>query len=204
MTLMAGEYAAHEGEDRALFAVLEGRIEAVKQTDGIERVVGQRHRGEIFGQFPIVFGTVFPVGFRAADTSRVMRIAPEAYHAIAAVAPDVGKEVVRLAAHRMSGLRGLQGLAADPPPPRAVVLGHPWDAAGTELRRFLDLNQVTFNWLTSDTPGLGGVWGGPLPAEADWPAIRLIGGKTVVRPHFAGSLSCSSSEPRRTLQSTTR
>ena len=73
----------------------------------------------------------------------------------------------RLAAHRMSGLRGLQGLAADPPPPRAIVLGHRWDAGCAELRRFLDRNQVTFRWLTPDTPDLAEVWGGPLPAEAD-------------------------------------
>src|SRR2546427_12763010 len=25
-------------------------------------------------------------------------------------------------------------------------------------------------------------WGGPLPAEADWPVIRLVDGKTVARP----------------------
>lgn len=184
VTLMAGEYAANEGDDRALFVILEGRIEAVKHTDGIERVVGQRQPGEVFGEFPIVFGTVFPVGFRAAQTTRVMRIAPEDYHAMAAVAPGVGKEVGRLAAHRMSGLRGLQGLAADPPPPRAIVLGDRWDTACTELKRFLDRNQVTFRWLTRDAPDPEEVWGGPLPAEDDWPAIRLIGGKTVVRPHF--------------------
>lgn len=38
ITLVAGEYAAHEGAERALFAVLEGRIEAIKLVDGIERV----------------------------------------------------------------------------------------------------------------------------------------------------------------------
>ena len=84
----------------------------------------------------------------------------------------------------MSGLRGLQGLAADPPPPRAIVVGHRWDAACTELRRFLDRNQVTFKWLTSETPDPAKAWGGPIPAEDDWPAIRVIGGKTVIRPHF--------------------
>ena len=26
--------------------------------------------------------------------------------------------------------------------------------------------------------------GWPLPGEADWPAIRIVDGKTVVRPHF--------------------
>jgi thioredoxin reductase (NADPH) len=183
ITLMAGEYAAHEGADRALFALLDGRIEAVKQTDGIERVVGQRHPGDVFGEFPIVFGTVFPVGFRAAETSRVMRIEAAEYHAIAAVVPEVAKEVGALAANRVTGDRGLQALAADPPPPRAIVLGHRWDTACSELRRFLDRNQVTFKWLTPDAPDAAGAWGGPLPAEEDRPAIRLIGGKTVVRPH---------------------
>lgn len=62
--LAAGEYAAHEGGERALFAVLEGRIEPVKHVDGIERVVGVRNPGDIFGEVPIALGTVFPVGFR--------------------------------------------------------------------------------------------------------------------------------------------
>jgi thioredoxin reductase (NADPH) len=184
VTLMPGEYAAHEGDDRALFAVLEGRIEPVKHTDGIERVVGRRLPGEIFGEFPLVFGTLFPVGFRAAEPSRVMRVEAADYHAVAAAVPQVGKEIGRLAAHRASGLRGLQGLAADPPPPRAIVVGHRWDVACTELRRFLDRNQVTVRWVTPDAPEATQVWGGPLPAEADCPAIQVIGGKTVVRPQL--------------------
>ena len=61
--------------------VLEGRIEPVKLVDGIERVVGGRHPGDIFGEVPIVLGTVFPVGFRAAEPSRVMRLEPHDYHA---------------------------------------------------------------------------------------------------------------------------
>src|SRR4051794_644456 len=65
--LVAGEYAADEGSERALFAVIEGRIEPVKLVDGIERVVGERHPGDVFGEVPIVLGTVFPVGFRAAE-----------------------------------------------------------------------------------------------------------------------------------------
>src|ERR687893_469267 len=87
ISLTPGEYAAHERDDRALFAVLEGRIEAVKTLDGIERVVGERRPGDIFGEVPIALGTVFPVGFRAAETSRVMRIEPRDYHAVAAAAP---------------------------------------------------------------------------------------------------------------------
>jgi thioredoxin reductase (NADPH) len=184
VSLVAGEYAAHEGAERALFAVLEGRIEPVRLVDGVERVLGERQPGDLFGEVPIVLGTVFPVGFRAAEASRVMRIDAHDYHAVAAVVPDVATEVGRLAAHRMGGSRGLQGIAAEPPPPRAIVVGQRWDAACAELRRFLDRNQVTFKWLTPDTPDAEDEWGGPLPAEADWPAIRVVDGKTVIRPHF--------------------
>ena len=60
ISLSAGEYAANEGDERALFALLDGRIEAVKVVDGIDRVVGQRHPGDIFGEVPITLGTVFP------------------------------------------------------------------------------------------------------------------------------------------------
>jgi thioredoxin reductase (NADPH) len=182
ISLAPGEYAAPQGSEPALFAVLDGRIEPVQQTEGVERVVGARDPGEIFGEVPITLGTVFPVGFRAAVPSRVMRIEPRDYHAIASASPDVAKEVGRLASHRISGLRGLQGLAADPPPPRAIVVGHRLDPACGELRRFLTRNQVTFDWLSPDTPASLERWDGPLLADGDMPAIRVIGGKTVIRP----------------------
>src|SRR5437762_2109636 len=52
ISLVPGEYAAYQGGERALFAVLDGRIEAVMLVDGIERVVGERHPGDIFGEVP--------------------------------------------------------------------------------------------------------------------------------------------------------
>ena len=182
ITLAPGEYAANPGDERALFALLEGRIEAVKIEDGIETVVGERSPGEVFGEVPITLGTVFPVGFRAAEESRVMRLEPRDYHAVAAVAPDVALEVGRLSAFRMTGPGGLQGLAAKPPRPRAIVLGHRWDAECTELRRFLDRNQIVYRWLQPDIPEDAEQWWGALPAEGDYPALRVVDGKTVVRP----------------------
>src|SRR6266516_4974885 len=101
ISLVPGEYAAHESDAGALLAVLEGRIEATKLVDGIERVVGERKPGEIFGKVPITLGTVFPAGFRAAEASRVIRIEPHDYHAVAAGEPKLVQEVGRLASHRI-------------------------------------------------------------------------------------------------------
>ena len=72
--LAEGEFAVHEGEERALFAVLEGRIEAVKVIDGIPSVLGVRVPGDVFGEVPITLATTFPSGFRASEPSRVMQV----------------------------------------------------------------------------------------------------------------------------------
>ena len=184
LNLVPGEFAAEEGAEPALFAVLDGRIEATRSVDGIDRVLGERLPGDVFGEVPISLGTFFPVGFRAAGQTRVMRIEPKDYHAVAAVAPEVAQEIGKLAGHRMSGSRGLQGLAAEPPPPRATVLGHQWDAECGDLRRFLVRNQISFDWLKPDEPDAAEQWGGPIPASADMPVIRVAAGKTVVKPQL--------------------
>jgi thioredoxin reductase (NADPH) len=183
ISLLAGEYAAPQGSERALFALLEGRIQAVKLDDGVERVVGERQPGDVFGEVPITLGTVFPVGFRAAEPSRVLRIEPRDYHVVAATTPDLAREVGKLAQHRMGGAAGLQGLAAAPPP-RAVVFGSRLDADCAELRRFLDRNQISFAWVTPEAPDAAERWGAPPPAEDDRPALRTLDGKTVVRPEL--------------------
>ena len=180
--LVPGEYAVHAGDERALFAVLEGRLETVTLVDGIERVVGGRRVGDLVGEVPIALGTPFPFGFRAAEPSRLMRVEAQDYHAIAASAPEVGVKLGVLARERIGGL---QGITADAPPPRAIVVGHRWDASCGRLRRFLDRNQVTFRWITPDAPDAADQWGGPLPAEADCPVIRIVDGTTVVRPQLS-------------------
>jgi thioredoxin reductase (NADPH) len=184
ISLSPGEYAVHDGDERALFGVLEGRIEAVKVVDGVERVIGERQPGDVFGEISIVLGTPHPAGFRAAEASRVVRIEPHDYHAVAAVAPEVAKLVGRLASDRIAGPRGLQALASAPAPFRAIVLGHRWDASCAELRRFLDRNQIRSRWLQPDVPADAEQWWGALPAEGDYPVIRVVNGKTVVRPQL--------------------
>jgi thioredoxin reductase (NADPH) len=179
--LASGEYAVHPGDGRALFAVLEGRLETVALADGVERVVGGRGVGDLVGEVPIALGTTFPFGFRAAEPTRLLRVEARDYHAVAAAEPEVGVKLGVLARERIGGL---QGITADPPPPRALVVGHKWDAACTELRRFLERNQITFRWMTPDAADAVEEWGGSLPAEGDLPAIRVVGGRTAVRPHL--------------------
>ena len=104
IALSAGEYAAQQGAERALFGLLDGGIEVVQIVDGVERIVGRREPGDIFGEVPITLGSAFPVGFRASEDgpARVLKLDAHDYHALAAVAPDVASAVGKLASHRIT------------------------------------------------------------------------------------------------------
>src|SRR5262249_62095169 len=102
--------------------------------------------------------------------------------AVASVAPGVHQEVGRLAQNRITGPRGLQGVAENRPGPRALVLGHGWDAECTGLRRFLERNQITYKLVNPDTDDAEGQCGGPLPPPDEMPAIRRLRGQGVGGP----------------------
>ncbi|MBX9964190.1 MAG: FAD-dependent oxidoreductase [Burkholderiales bacterium] len=177
--LEPGDYAVYEGGERALFAVLTGRIEVVKLVEGIERHLGWRQPGSIFGEIPIVFGTVFQGSFRAAEASRVMRVDPRWYFTIASQAPEISEQLGAMARDRISGL---QGLAAQPPKSRLTLVGHRWDTLCSDLRRFLGRNQVTFDWITRDSPDLAAKWPGLDAADGDEAVARLEDGMVLKRP----------------------
>jgi len=165
--------------ETALYAVLAGKIEVVKLVDGIERTLGWRVPGQIFGEVPIAFGTAFVGGYRASEPSRVMRVDPKQYYAVAAALPEISVKVGLLARERIGGL---QGIAAEPPPPRITLVGHHWDPACRELRQCLERNQISYDWMTPDAPDLPARWPGPRPAEDDCPIVRLDDGTIFRRP----------------------
>jgi len=177
--LGAGEFAVHEGGERALFAVLSGKVEVVKLIDGIEKTLGWRVPGTIFGEVPIAFGTPFPGGYRASEPSRVMRVDPRQYYAIAAASPEISVKVGNLARERIGGL---QGIVAEPPKPRVTMIGHRWDTVCIELRRFLARNQITFDWMTPDSSELLTRWPGARPTDDDCPVLKLADGTLISRP----------------------
>ena len=89
--LNAGEYAVYEGEPPALFVVLEGAIEVIKLVDGIERKIGVRMPGKLFGEIPLVFGTQFQASFRASEPTRVLKVEARPYYAVAASSPELAR-----------------------------------------------------------------------------------------------------------------
>jgi thioredoxin reductase (NADPH) len=183
ISLCPGEYAVREGDERALLGLIEGRIEVVRLVDGVERMIGKRLPGDVIGEVPIVLGMPYPAGFRATEASRVFRIEPHDYHALAAVVPELAKRMGLLASNRISGPKGLQAIVSNAAPFRATVLGHRWDVSCAELRRFLDRNQIRFKWLQPDLPA-DAEQCRALQPEGDYPVLRVVDGQALVRPQL--------------------
>ncbi|WP_341678249.1 FAD-dependent oxidoreductase [Niveibacterium sp. SC-1] len=176
--LSAGEYAVHQGGERALFIVISGRIEVTKSIDGIERVIGARAPGQIFGEVPITFGMPFQGSYRATEATRVMHVAARDFHALAATNPEVLTRVATLASERIGGLRGI---ATAQPRARAVMLGHRWDDTVRELRSFLTRNQISYDWVLPDAPDRTTRWSGPTVSDEELPALVCDDGTVLKR-----------------------
>lgn len=191
--LGTGEFAVPEGGERALFAVLSGKMEVVKLFDGIERVLGWRLPGTIFGEVPLAFGSPFPGGYRATEPSRVMRVEPQDYYTIASSSPELALQMGALARERISGL---MGLTAEPPKTKVIIYGHRWDTACADFRRFLARNQISHNWVSSDSPEFAAQWDGQPPSDLECPVLRLVDGSIISKPtlrELAGRLGLQTS-----------
>ena len=178
--LQPGEYAANENEGRALLVVLDGDTTVTKIVDGIERIIGQRGPGMVFGEVPMTLGAPFLANLRAATAARVMRIEPRHFHEISAASPEFASAVGALARDR---IEGLNDIASERPVPRATIVGERYDSQCRALRDFLDRNGVTFEWMTPDdaqeSPDC-------VPAferiKGRFPAVVLEGGSLLVQP----------------------
>ncbi|HEU0204333.1 MAG TPA: FAD-dependent oxidoreductase, partial [Burkholderiaceae bacterium] len=166
--LAPGDYAVHEGDERALYVVLAGRIEVTKSIDGIERVIGMRAPGQMFGEVPITFGTPFQGSYHATEPTRVMHITARQFHALAAANPAVLTHVAAVASERIGGLRGI---ATAPMKARAVLLGQTGDDTARALRTFLGRNQISYDWVTPDAPDRATRWTGPALTDDELPAL---------------------------------
>ncbi|KQT01914.1 FAD-dependent oxidoreductase [Cellulomonas sp. Leaf395] len=165
-SLLPGEYAVHEGDERALFVVVDGRVDLTKEINGVERVIGPRGPGEIYGEVPVMLSMNMPASCVAVEASRMVKVDVGTFFTLAATAPQV---VARVGALAQGRIEGLKEIAAEKPTPEMVVIGRPVDPRVHELRTFLHRNKISFDTL--DTP-----------AGHDDPVVRLADGTRLVDP----------------------
>jgi len=150
--LMDGEYFAHEGDERALFVVVEGGAEITKIINGEERVIARRKPGQFFGEVPMTLSTPFPASGRAAGAARIIKLDVTVYYTLAAAAPSIPARVAGLARRYLDSL---QQIAAEQPEADVRIIGPRLDARTHAVTSFLTRNQVAFERTTLDAAAPG-------------------------------------------------
>ncbi len=145
--LAPGEYFAHEGDDRALFVVIEGQAEITKVVGGAERVIGRRAPGQFFGEVPMTLSTPFPASGRAGQATRVIKLEPAVYYTLAALAPSVPDRVAGLARRYLDSL---QTMAAERRKPDLRLLAPRRSARAHRVIGFLRRNEVEVEIVEPD------------------------------------------------------
>ena len=139
--LTPGEYAGHEGEERALFVIVEGRTELTKVVHGVETVIAVRLPGEVAGEVPMTFSTPLPASIRAVEPSRLLKLNVTVFYRVAAMAPQVSAAVATAALERMEMLREA---ALRPLQPAIRVVGSRQDPGVHAVESFLHRNRILY------------------------------------------------------------
>jgi thioredoxin reductase (NADPH) len=167
--LVPGEYFAHEGDDRALFIVVEGLAEITKVVNSEERVIGTRTPGRFFGEVPMTLSTPFPASGRAAEPTRVLKLEPSVYYTLAALAPSVPDRVAGLARRYLDSL---QTMAAEQREPDVRLIHARRSARAHRVIGFLTRNQVEFERVTADVA----------PDDPAYPIVEVADGRRWENP----------------------
>lgn len=148
--LVPGEYAGHEGEERALFVVVDGRVELTKMVHGVENVIAVRLPGEVGGEVPMTFSTPLPASMRAVEPSRVLKLDVTVFYTLAARAPNFSVAIATAAIERMEMLREA---ALRPLQPAIRVRGSSHDAGVHAVQAFLHRNRILYEAEADDSLG---------------------------------------------------
>ena len=173
--LLPGEFAAREGDERALFLVVEGVMGLTKEINGVERRVGKRRPGEMYGEVPVMLSTNLPASYGAIEASRVIRLDFASFFTLAAMAPQVATTVGASAQGRIESLKEL---AAETAKPDMTVIGPLIDPAVHQIRTFLNRNRISYDTVDTRDPAQA--------ARAErydaFPVIELADGTILVQP----------------------
>jgi len=173
--LSPGESAAREGDERALFIVVDGVIELTKEVNGIERMVGKRRPGELYGEVPMMLSTNLPASCGGLVASRILKLDVASFFMLAAMAPQVAATVGASAQRRMESLKEI---AAETAKPDMTVIGPPVDPRVHEIRTFLNRNRISFDTIDTTDPLQAAAAG----AHAAFPVVVLADGTALVQP----------------------
>jgi thioredoxin reductase (NADPH) len=176
--LRMGDWLIREGEVASFFVLLEGKIEVLKEFDGVVRVLTTYNVGDYFGEVPLLLGSPAVASVRALEPARVCAFEASDFRALIAGCRYLNSELLKTMAKRVGHL---QEVASEVPTATVTIIGHRFDLAGHHVRDFLARNRIAFRWIDPTRPDLNPGVEAPRPGD-NYPVVVLADGTRLVTP----------------------
>ncbi|HEX5075334.1 MAG TPA: FAD-dependent oxidoreductase [Gemmatimonadaceae bacterium] len=147
--LRQGEWLLAEGQTVGFYALLEGKLAAVKSVGGQERELLCYEQGDYFGEVPLLLGSPAVTSVKALEPSRVMQLDAADFHDLIMHCRALNGEILKTMARRVGRI---QEVVVESSTPVATVIGRRRDLTSFQLREFLARNHVNFAWRDLDDP----------------------------------------------------
>ena len=142
-----GEWLIREGEMPSFFVLLEGELEVEKEYGGAGTVRGRYMPGDFYGETPILLDSPTIASLRAHLPSRVLRLDRMLFQELIDFSPECSDIIVHTMMKRVTTIREY---VRDNSPLRALVAGSQYDAECRDIRMFLSLNHIPYQWVDSE------------------------------------------------------
>ncbi|HEV2577207.1 MAG TPA: FAD-dependent oxidoreductase [Acidobacteriaceae bacterium] len=142
--LNQGDWLIREGEQPWFYLCIEGSFDVLKYINGQELVVNRYNKGEFGGETPLLLGSAAIASLRAREPSRVMKLDRVQFKELL----DSSKECRALVMETMSSrLNMIQDRMVEVPMSRVLVVGSQYDTDCRDIRSFLSLNHIPYEWV---------------------------------------------------------
>ena len=147
MRLCANEWLIREGESPWFFILISGALEVTKDFNGTPLVVNRYKPGDFFGEVPMLLGAPAVASLRAKEPSRVMRLDRLQFKDMIDGSAECSALIMKTMADRVTKI---QEYVRDHPASRVLVVGSQYDSDCRDIRSFLAINRIPYEWVDRD------------------------------------------------------
>lgn len=142
--LREGEMLIREGELPYFYVLLEGRLQLSKEVLGRSQDFTQYKAGDFFGEVPLLLGVSSFASLRAKTFCRVARFERQQFQEMIRTSAECSSIIMQTLNDRLARV---QQYALDIPSSRVLVVGSQYDTDCREIRSFLSMNRIPYEWV---------------------------------------------------------
>jgi thioredoxin reductase (NADPH) len=142
-----GEWLIREGDPVSFFVLLEGELEVLKEYAGSDRFVKKYQLGDFFGETPILLGAPAIASLRASKQSRVVRLDKLQFKELIDSSEECSALIMKVMSQRVTMI---QDYMRTNDSTRVLVVGSQYDTDCRDIRTFLSMNRIPYQWVDRD------------------------------------------------------